>query len=298
MSQIQQVDERGIVLSSMQDVQQFALDLVHSSLCPSQYRNKPADAVVAIVAGRAVGLSPLQSLTGIAVINGRATMFGEARAAVVLAGGQVEWVKEWFELDGKEVLPQGAFDLKTAPSKLMACWQAKRTDQSQPTEVVRFAVGDAKLANLWGKSGPWTQYPWRMMRMRSRAFGERDYFADALHGIAQAEEMMDIKRHGKDSLEVEPAESDGPAESVDGEIIDEPKPVPEQQFAKFMARVAKKRDGASSLSDADFVAIVLAAEFGPDQTELAGLAPEQFKQVGEALAASKYDWSNGERLPE
>jgi len=221
---IQKIDERGIVLANMGDVQRLALELVRSSMCPSQYRNKPGDAIVAIIAGRAVGLSPLQSLTGIAVIGGRASMFGEARAAVVLASGKAEWVKEWYELDGAGINPQGKFTIKTAPDTLTACWRAKRTDQSEPSEVVRYAVGDAKQAGLFGKGGPWTQYWLRMLRMRARAFGERDYFADALHGIAQAEEMQDIKRHGKDKLEVLDGDDDAPAESVEAEIVENAPP--------------------------------------------------------------------------
>lgn len=325
MSQIQTIDRRevnetGIVLSNMGEVQQFALELVRSAMCPKAYVGKPHDAVIAIVAGRAVGLSPLQALSGIAVIGGRPSMFGEARAAVVLASGKAEWVKEWFELDGKACEPQGVYDLKTFPARLTACWQAKRTDQTEPTEVVRFAVGDAKLAGLWGKAGPWSQYPLRMLRMRARAFGERDYFSDATHGIAQAEEMEDIKRHGKDKIEMDLAAGDGKdVEQVQGEEVQpegpEPVTTPETaangqpgalpgivtdaERAGFRMGVAKHRAKCESSMDNDgFIAQIIENEFGLTELELETLDRAQYSQVCASLKAGRYDWATASRLPE
>jgi len=56
---------------------------------------------------------------------------------------------------------------------------------------VRFSIQDAKTAGLWGKSGPWTQYPKRMLKLRARAFALRDMFADLLNGMSMAEEVQD-----------------------------------------------------------------------------------------------------------
>ncbi len=50
---------------------------------------------------------------------------------------------------------------------------------------------DAKKAGLWGKAGPWSQYPKRMLQMRARSFALRDKFADALSGLIMAEEAQD-----------------------------------------------------------------------------------------------------------
>ena len=48
-----------------------------------------------------------------------------------------------------------------------------------------------KKAGLWGKAGPWSQYPKRMLQMRARSFALRDKFADALSGLLMAEEVQD-----------------------------------------------------------------------------------------------------------
>ena len=52
-------------------------------------------------------------------------------------------------------------------------------------------MADAKRAGLAGKSGPWTQYPRRMLQMRARGFALRDAFPDLLRGLVTAEEAMD-----------------------------------------------------------------------------------------------------------
>ena len=67
----------------------------------------------------------------------------------------------------------------------------KRRDRSA---VVRtFSEADAKKAGLWGKAGPWQQYPSRMLQMRARSWALRDAFPDALRGLGIREEVQDYQ---------------------------------------------------------------------------------------------------------
>jgi hypothetical protein len=66
---------------------------------------------------------------------------------------------------------------------------AKRKGRKPVT--ARFSVEDAKRAGLWGKQGPWSAYPKRMMQMRARGFALRDAFPDVLKGMITAEEAQD-----------------------------------------------------------------------------------------------------------
>jgi len=66
----------------------------------------------------------------------------------------------------------------------------------------RFSVSDAKAANLWGKSGPWTNYPKRMLELRARAFALRNMFPDVLLGCAIAEELDGVDKGGSDADEL------------------------------------------------------------------------------------------------
>ena len=68
--------------------------------------------------------------------------------------------------------------------------EAKR--RGSPAIKRTFSVADAKRAGLWGKSGPWQQYPDRMLQMRARGFALRDAFPDALRGLISQEEAQDM----------------------------------------------------------------------------------------------------------
>lgn len=142
-----------------------------SSVCPKAYFNKPGDCLVAMALGAEVGLNPIQSLQNIAVINGKPSIYGDAAMALVRASGLLEDIKE--EFDGNA-----------------ATCTCKRRGQETPI-VATFSMEDAKKAGLLGKSGPWSQYPARMLQMRARGFALRDGFADALAGLITAEEARD-----------------------------------------------------------------------------------------------------------
>jgi len=54
-----------------------------------------------------------------------------------------------------------------------------------------FSQLDAITARLWGKPGPWSSYPKRMLQMRARSWALRDKFSDNLSGIMAWEEAID-----------------------------------------------------------------------------------------------------------
>jgi hypothetical protein len=166
---------RGLALQTMADAMKFGEMVANSDFAPKDFRGKPASCVLAIQAGAEIGLSPMQALQSIAVVNGRPSIFGDAALAVVKASHVCEFVTETLEGDGEQ---------------MVATCTAKRRGYPTPT-VVRFSVADAKKASLWGKSGPWTQYPKRMLQMRARGFALRDAFPDALRGMVTAEEAQD-----------------------------------------------------------------------------------------------------------
>jgi hypothetical protein len=146
-----------------------------SEFAPKDFKNKPESCLLAIQHGSEVGLSPMQSLQSIAVINGRPTIWGDAALALVQSCPVCEYVREYMEGEG---------------DSLTAVCEAKRQGYPSPS-VSRFSVADAKKAGLWGKSGPWTQYASRMLQLRARGFALRNAFADALRGLVTAEEAQD-----------------------------------------------------------------------------------------------------------
>lgn len=159
---------------TLQDEMQMSEMIAGSSMVPKDYINKPNNVWVAMKMGKELGLDPLQAVQNIAVINGRPAIWGDSLLAICRASPVCEYIREHWD----------------AQSETAICI-AKRTDD--PAEIQRtFSYANAKQARLWGKSGPWTQYPQRMCQMRARSWCLRDAFADALRGINCAEEVQDI----------------------------------------------------------------------------------------------------------
>jgi hypothetical protein len=169
--------QAGIALQTFDDAFRFAQMVSKSEFAPKDFKGKPESCLLAIQHGSEVGLSPMQSLQSIAVINGRPTIWGDAAIALVQSSPVCEYVREYTEGDG---------------DNLTAVCEAKRRGYPAPT-VVRFSVADAKRAGLWGKSGPWSQYATRMLTLRARGFALRNAFADALRGLITAEEAQDYQ---------------------------------------------------------------------------------------------------------
>jgi hypothetical protein len=165
----------GLALQSFDDAFRFSKMVAASEFAPKDFKGKPESCMLAIQHGSEVGLSPMQSLQSIAVINGRPTIWGDAALALVQSSPVCEYVKEYTEGQG---------------DNLTAVCEAKRRGYPAPT-VSRFSMADAKRAGLAGKAGPWSQYPERMLALRARGFALRNAFADALRGLITAEEAQD-----------------------------------------------------------------------------------------------------------
>ncbi len=165
----------GLALATFDDAFRFAKMVSQSEFAPKDFKGKPESCLLAIQHGSEVGLSPMQSLQSIAVINGRPTIWGDAALALVQSSPVCEYVREYTEGEG---------------DAMTAVCEAKRRGYPAPT-VSRFSMADAKRAGLAGKSGPWSQYPGRMLALRARGFALRNAFADALRGLITAEEAQD-----------------------------------------------------------------------------------------------------------
>lgn len=169
----QQTNSFSLTPSNLQEAIQFAEILAKSTIVPKHYQNKSGDILVAVQMGAELGLKPIQALQNIAVINGRPSVYGDALLALVQINPVFESIQE-------------SFDEETNT----AYCTVKRKGESE--YKVSFSEKDARKAGLWGKGGPWTTYPKRMLQMRARGFALRDKFADVLGGLITAEEARDI----------------------------------------------------------------------------------------------------------
>jgi hypothetical protein len=192
----------------------------------------------------------MQSLNSIAVINGRPGVWGDGLIGLCRQSPLCEDIQETLTGEG---------DDRTA-----VCIARRRG--AAPVEG-RFSVADAKRAKLWGKQGPWTEYPDRMLRNRARSFALRDAFPDVLRGLRPAEELLDTPRDRKAIDDHDGPTIDGRAEAppppqtppenstgLEAAKQDYETPKPPQTIAQFLDSLDQELERAP---DSDAVAALL-----------------------------------------
>ena len=201
--QLTTTSQRGFAPATLTEAITFSEMLSNSNMVPKAYQNKPQDILVCVQWGMEMGLAPMQALQNIAVINGKPSVYGDAMMALVQASAVCDDVEEFFEGEG-------------TPNPVAVCI-AKR--KNRKPVVAKFSLEDAKRAGLWGKQGPWSAYPKRMMQMRARGFALRDAFPDVLKGLISAEEAQDYP----DEAKPRPAKDITPRNPLD--MVAKPAPV-------------------------------------------------------------------------
>ena len=164
---------------SLDTYMQLADKLSKAELVPQQYRGKPNNILVAIQWGMELGLTPMRALQSIAIINGKASIYGDELLGLVKSHpafrGCEEKVKD---------------SVATCTIKRDVAGEIEVTERT-------FSKDDAVKSKLWGKAGPWQQYPDRMLQMRARGFAIRDAFPDAIKGIITYEELRDYPQEAQ-----------------------------------------------------------------------------------------------------
>lgn len=202
----------AIVPTNIEEVFRLAKAISLSGLAPNGMK-EPEQITVALLHGMELGLPPMTAVQKIAVINGRPTLWGDAVPALLYARGFK--LKEWMEVDTAHC----------------------RVTRPDGTEVERtFSRKDAEQAGLWGKAGPWKQYPARMMQMRARGFAARDGAADVLSGLYIREEI-----EGGELKDVTPPAEATPAPveipDIPDDIPSDDPPITGDEAIKYAAKI-------------------------------------------------------------
>lgn len=213
-NQIEVKQSTGFAVSpkDLTEAFRFAEMISKSQLCPKNYMNRPDDTLIAMMMGNELGLNPLQAIQNIAVINGRPSIYGDALMALVQNHSSFKSVEE-------------SFDEET----FTAICTVQRKNGKPHTQ--RYSRQDAETAKLWGKAGPWSQYPKRMMAMRARGFALRNQFADALAGLITREEAEDMPLE----REINPIQESASVE----QIAVEPTPYTDEEFKGLLPKWGK-----------------------------------------------------------
>lgn len=146
----------------------------------ANYRGKPVDAVLAADRGMRLGFSFLDSLDAFAIINGRATIWGDYMLGIVYRSGLLVGFEE------KKIGTPGS------DSEGWSCTVRRRGFPGAVSN--EFTIGDAKVAKLLDKEGPWQTYGRsRMTKWRARSWSLRDLFADVLKGLVLPDEVPEVQ---------------------------------------------------------------------------------------------------------
>lgn len=158
--------------------------LAEARLLPPDYRQQPANILLAIQTGAPLGFGVMESIQGINVISGKPSMSADLiQAAVRKAGHKLR-------VTGDDTFAEAVLI---------------RADDPDFQFKVRWDMDRAKAAGLTGKDN-WKHYPAAMLRSRAITEVARMGAADALHGVIYAPEEL------------------GAAVTQEGVVVDAPQP--------------------------------------------------------------------------
>lgn len=190
----------AIVPQSIEESFRLSEAIHMSGMAPHGF-DSPQKVMIAMLAGLEIGLPPMAAVQSVAVINNRPCIWGDALIGVVRKSPLCQYVTEWIEGEGDEMI---------------AHCETHRKGEPRPVKM-SFSVDDAKKAGLWqtearvtksSKNGgtyqkdndsPWYKYPKRMLQMRARAWCLRDVYADVTKGMQVREEVEDYQHVGPDN---------------------------------------------------------------------------------------------------
>ncbi len=159
---------------SMEDELSFAQTVADSSLLPQAYRGNPANVLIAVNLGQAMGLGPAESLYRINVIQGKPTASAELIAAQVRKAGHK------LRIDKDEAR-------QSVTATIVRC-----DDPDYPISETRDAAW-AKSMGLASKDN-YKKQPMTMLTWRAITAAAREACPEALYGVAYTpDEMTDFQ---------------------------------------------------------------------------------------------------------
>lgn len=178
--------ELAIYGASVPDRMRYAEALSGASLLPDAYRGKPANVLLALEYGNALGIPPMVAIQQVHIISGRPVASAQLIGALVRKAGH---------------------RLRVSGDDRRAVCEIVRADDPEFTFRSEWTIERATAAKLTGKD-TWRQYPANMLRARAITECARDACPEALAGVSYTAEEL-----GDDTLPAEayPMTDDGAA---------------------------------------------------------------------------------------
>lgn len=223
--------------------------LAQSDLVPAAYRGKPANVLLASMAGQSFGWDPTMSMRSFTVIQGQPTMKPEIMMALVRRAGH---------------------SVTGETSATGATVTGTRADTGD-TMTVKFTEADARQAGLLGK-GAWKTYPEAMFWARAVSKLCRMLFQDVTLGCAYTAEELGSSQPAAQPAGVDPSTAKRALVDAAGGNTDVAKnvwiefgsPTLSVDVATFDQMMAAAREGAAAVADADVIEAEVVESDAPD----------------------------------
>jgi hypothetical protein len=147
---------------------EYAKALAHSNLLPKQYQQQPANLLYALEYADALGVSPINAITSIHVIEGKPSASADLIAAMIRRAGHK------LRVSGND---------QSARAVLI------RADDPEFEYVAEWTMDKARAAGVTNKS-VWKNYPSAMLRSRAITEVARMGASDALFGVVYTPEEL------------------------------------------------------------------------------------------------------------
>lgn len=171
---VQAPQQAGIVLSTIDELKQFALTVQKSGFAPKGFQ-QPEQIMIALEMGAELGMKPMAALQNIGVINNKPGLYGAGVPAIIRSRGVEQYIREWTEGEGEELVAY--------------CETVRKGEKGVDNQPIvhrgEFSYRQAKAAGLLNKD-TYKAYPKRMIQMRARYVLD-DVYADVLLGMPTIE---------------------------------------------------------------------------------------------------------------
>lgn len=208
----------------------------------------PEAVVTAIVLGRELGLSAMQAIRGIHVIEGKPTLSADMMVALC-----------------KQRRDVCAYFTCTETSGTVATYETQRVGEPKPTKL-SFTLEQAKAAGVVGKDN-WRKFPDAMLRARASSALARIVYPDLVLGIYDPDELEPAPAPPRDvtppaapkkAAPQPPPPKPAPVVEVAPVEADEPGVVDEPAQSDAYRALAAQLDAATTSADLNAVAKAIA----------------------------------------
>lgn len=160
----------AIYSASVPDRMRYASALAEASLLPDAYRRQPANVLLALESGAALGVAPMVAIQEIHVIKGKPTLSAQLQSALVRRAGH---------------------RLRVTGDATRAVCEITRADDPDFTFRSEWTMERAREAGLLSND-TWKKYPQNMLKARAISECARDACPDVIVGFGYtAEELGD-----------------------------------------------------------------------------------------------------------